>query len=91
MELLAGRRGRAERRALGRLLAGAELFEVGGLETWEEAAAIHRVCSAAGDTVRSQLDCLIAAVAIREEVPVLHADRDFDVIAEHTPLRVAAT
>jgi predicted nucleic acid-binding protein len=89
MELLAGRRGRAERRALSRLLAGVELLEVGGLETWEDAAAIHRVCSLAGDNVRSQLDCLIAAVAIRDEVPLLHADRDFDVIAEHTPLQVA--
>ena len=35
--------------------------------------------------------CLVAAVAIREEVPVLHADRDFDLIAEHTSLRVVGT
>jgi predicted nucleic acid-binding protein len=33
--------------------------------------------------------CLIAAVAIRNDVPVLHHDADFDVLARHTPLRVA--
>ncbi len=34
-------------------------------------------------------DCLIAAVAIRNDVPVLHHDTDFDVLARYTPLRVA--
>ncbi|CAN5190648.1 hypothetical protein BH24ACT23_BH24ACT23_00390 [soil metagenome] len=89
MELLAGRRAESELRSIRRFAAGAKLIPVRGLETWEDAAAIHRVCAAAGHTIRSQLDCLIAAVAIREDVPVLHADRDFDVIAQHTPLRVA--
>jgi predicted nucleic acid-binding protein len=30
----------------------------------------------------------VAAVAVRHDVPVLHRDRDFDVLARHTPLRV---
>ena len=34
------------------------------------------------------IDCLIAAVAIEADVPVLHADTDFDVLARHTQLRV---
>jgi predicted nucleic acid-binding protein len=33
-------------------------------------------------------DCLIAAVAIRNGVSVLHRDRDFEVIARHTDLKV---
>lgn len=32
------------------------------------------------------MDCLIAAVAIAHEVPVLHADRDFDALAQVSPL-----
>jgi predicted nucleic acid-binding protein len=36
------------------------------------------------------LDCLVAAVAIRHNIPVLHRDRDFDVLARHTELRTAA-
>lgn len=39
---------------------------------------------------RTLVDCLIAAVAMRYEAELLHADRDFDVIARHTPLRLVA-
>lgn len=91
MELLAGVRSRCEEREIRRLLAIATLVSVENLHSWERAGTIFRACRAAGATVRSQLDCLIAAVAIREDVPVLHADRDFDLIAKHTPLRLVAT
>lgn len=55
----------------------------------EAAAWIYRGCRAFGETVRSSTDCLIAAIAIRNDIPVLHRDRDYDVIAKHFPLRVA--
>jgi hypothetical protein len=45
-------------------------------------------CRAGGETVRSLTDCLIASAAIRTAVPILHSDRDFDVIARHTTLQV---
>jgi predicted nucleic acid-binding protein len=38
--------------------------------------------------VRSLMDCLIAAVAIREEVELLHNDADFEAIARQTTLRI---
>ena len=41
-----------------------------------------------GHTVRKLVDCLIAAVAIRGGVPIVHMDTDFDVLAQHTSLRV---
>jgi predicted nucleic acid-binding protein len=53
----------------------------------EAAAAIHRQCRRRGDTVRSMIDCLVAAMAIRLDVPVAHRDRDFEVIATHCGLR----
>lgn len=53
----------------------------------EDAAHIYRVCRRAGDTIRSLNDCLIAAIAIRNDVPILHRDRDYDAIARHFPLR----
>ena len=37
--------------------------------------------------IRSSVDCLIAACAIRNGVPILHSDRDFDAIARFTPLQ----
>jgi predicted nucleic acid-binding protein len=33
------------------------------------------------------IDCLIAAVAIRRGVPVLHRDEVFEVIGKHSPLK----
>lgn len=54
----------------------------------EGGAAIYRACRRNGFTPRSLLDCVIAAVAIRHDVPLLHRDGDFDVIARHTDLRV---
>lgn len=90
MELLAGAADHAHQRNLRGMLAGARFVAVGGLGTWERAAAIYRGCRRGGFTPHSQLECLIAAIAIREEVAVVHADRDFDGIARHTPLRIAS-
>ena len=88
MEVLAGVRSRSDLIRTRRLLLGLHMLRVGGLESYERAAAIRRLCRARGETVRSGMDCLIASVAIREDVSVLHADRDFDVIARHTDLRI---
>ncbi|MQA75207.1 MAG: PIN domain-containing protein [Solirubrobacterales bacterium] len=89
MELLAGARDGTDERVLRRTLASVPLVPVGGLDAWETAAAISRACRGAGMTIASRLDCLIAAVAIREDLGVLHADRDFDRIAACVPLRIA--
>ncbi|MGH2711366.1 MAG: type II toxin-antitoxin system VapC family toxin [Actinomycetota bacterium] len=87
MELLAGvPPGRSSLEMRQRLLAMRVLPL--GLADYEDAAEVYRLCRRAGETVRSLLDCLIAVVAIREDMEVLHADRDFDVIARHTDLRV---
>lgn len=51
-----------------------------------DAATVYRELRSRGLTVRSQIDTLIAATAIRLGLPVLHRDRDYDVIAEHTSL-----
>jgi len=53
-----------------------------------EAAEIYQAGRRKGYTVRSTIDCLIAAIAIRNAVPVWHKDRDFTAIARFTPLRV---
>ena len=53
-----------------------------------DAAALYRRCRRQGETVRKLADCLIAAVAIRAEIPILHNDRDFDTLARHTELQV---
>jgi predicted nucleic acid-binding protein len=52
-----------------------------------EAAEIYRHGRAKGYTIRSSVDCLIAAIAIQNDVPIWHRDRDFTAIARFTRLR----
>ncbi len=52
------------------------------------AAELYRRCRKAGETPRQLTDCLIAAIALRNQVSVLQRDRDFDVLARHTELKV---
>lgn len=59
-----------------------------GPADYEAAAGLYRVCRRQGETVRKLTDCLIGAVAVRERVPVLHADSDFDVLARHASLAI---
>ena len=88
MELLAARRPAEDVARVRRRLLAFRMLQVGGLHTWEQAAVIQRACRARGETVRSLLDCVIAAVAIREGATLIHRDRDFDVIARYTPLQI---
>ena len=88
MELLAGPRAHRELIEVRRRLLNLRMLHTGTLATWELAAGIARACSARGETIGSQMDCLIAAVAIQEGASILHADRDFDAIARHTALRI---
>jgi predicted nucleic acid-binding protein len=88
MELLAAHRPTPELAILRRRILSFRMLRVGGLETYEVAAAIQRACRRQGETVRSLIDCLVAAVAIRDDVPLIASDRDFDVIARHTGLQI---
>jgi predicted nucleic acid-binding protein len=87
MELLAGARNPAEHTRLRVRLLALPRVSVQGLADFESASDLDRACRARGATVRKLVDCLIAAVAIREHATVLHNDRDFDVLARHTRLR----
>lgn len=87
MEVLAGARDEAHLRQLRGLLARASVLPTGPSDH-ETAASLYRVCRRRGATVRKLVDCLIATVAIRDAVPVLHSDSDFDLLEAHTDLAV---
>lgn len=87
LEILGGARSEDELVRLEQLLARAIVLPTGPID-YDRAATLYRTCRRGGETVRSFIDCLIAAVAIRHDVPVLHADRDFDALARHTALRI---
>lgn len=51
------------------------------------AADLFRRGRASGQTVRSSVDCLIAACALKHDLEVLHRDRDFAALARISGLR----
>lgn len=83
MELLAGARDEKQLAQLRGLLARTTVLPTTPAD-YELAAALYRSCRSRGETVRKLIDCLIAAVAVRAEVEILHADADFEVLARHT-------
>ena len=90
MEVLAGARHEAHLSSLRRLLARAAVIPMQTTD-YDDAAALYRRCRRRGEPVRKLVDCLIASAAVREGLPILHSDADFDVLARHTALRVYDT
>jgi predicted nucleic acid-binding protein len=90
-EVMAGARSEDELAKLQSLVFAFPLLRLGDLTAFQRAAALSRSCRRAGFTLRrGLLDCLIAVPAIDAGAAVLHQDRDFDVLARHTPLQVVA-
>ena len=58
-----------------------------GWAVFQEAVDLYRSARRAAVTVRSGVDCLIAACAIRHGLEVLHCDRDYDALARVSALQ----
>lgn len=91
MELLAGARTATDHARMRSLLLRLPRLRIRGLPDFESAADLHRQCRRKGATVRKLIHCLIAAVAIRERASLLHNDRNYDVLARHSKLKVERT
>ncbi len=87
LEVLAGARDDRHLLQLRRLLARARVLPTTSFDH-DAAAALYRTCRQHGRTIRALSDCLIAAVAMRHDAPVLHADSDFDALAQVTSIAV---
>ena len=87
MDVLAGARDEAHLRQLRGLLGRATVLPTEPLD-YETAASLYRTCRRSGESVRRMIDCLIAAVAVRHNAPILHADVDFSTLSRHTPVEV---
>lgn len=87
MELLLGPTDEMPVRRIERLVDGLAMLDVAPHLDFRSAAAIFRAVRRSGGTLRSSTDCLIAAIAIRHDVPLLHQDADFEAIGEVTRLR----
>lgn len=74
---------------LRKVLSSFRLLRPSSDETFVEAARIYRLGRKKGTTIRSLVDCVVAALAIEHGATVLHRDRDYDRIARLVPLKIA--
>jgi predicted nucleic acid-binding protein len=87
-EVLQGLQSEEEAQVVERHLRAFPVLRLEGLEDFGLAARLYRAARRQGVTIRSTLDCLIAAPCIRTGAPLLHADADFDRLASCSPLRI---
>lgn len=88
LELLQGAKDEHEWRRLDEYLASQYYLEASE-DTWRNAARLYFELRRSGVTVRSPIDCCIACIAMESQAILLHQDRDFNSIAEITPLNSA--
>jgi predicted nucleic acid-binding protein len=87
-EVLQGfREERAFRIARDAMLALPAIESPLGVSVVEEADGLYRMARRQGLTIRSSVDCLIAACALQHGLTVLHSDRDYPQLAKVSALQ----
>ena len=89
-EVLQGLRSDREAKLVERHLRVFPILRLDTLDDHVLAASLYRQARQSGVTIRKTLDCLIAAPCVRSGSPLLHDDRDFDLLASCTALTVFA-
>lgn len=54
---------------------------------WDNSARLYFELRRQGITIRSNIDCAIAVMALENNFTLYHYDRDFEEIARHTSLK----
>lgn len=88
MELLQGARNKRQHASLQRRLLKFPILRLESLDDFALAAELNRAARGTGVMIRNRLDFLIAAICVRESMPLLHSDADFDRLASCTDLEV---
>ena len=87
MELLQGCKDEREWNKLSLYLANQNYLEPDYKIIWENTARLYFELQRKGITIRSNIDCAIAIMAMENNLILYHRDRDFDAIAQHTVLK----
>ena len=89
LEVLQGSKSENDFKELKTYLKTQTFFDVrNGHESFAEAAHMFMALRKKGVTVRSTVDCLIALVAMENDLFLLHNDEDFARIGAHFPLKI---
>lgn len=86
-EILQGVPSDSEFVRLRRVLSSFRILTPESDETYVQAAKLYRAGRKRGVTIRSLIDCLIAAIAMEHGAAVLHRDRDYERISAYAPLK----
>ena len=87
-EVLQGIRDDAVHARVREILQAFPVLLLDGLRSADRAVALYRACRRRGFTIRSTVDCLIAAVCLDAGAELFHHDRDFDVLAKVADLKL---
>jgi predicted nucleic acid-binding protein len=87
-EVLQGVRDEGQVSLVDERLCAFDVLRLDSLDDFRRAAQLYRTARRRGVTIRRTVDCLIASVCIREGVPIMHNDGDFDRLAEHCALTI---
>jgi predicted nucleic acid-binding protein len=86
-EILQGVPFDAEFARLRKVLSSFRILQPATDETYVQAARLYRTGRKRGVTIRSLIDCLVAAIALEHGAVVLHRDRDYERISKYAPLK----
>ncbi len=87
MELLQGCKDEMEWAKMSSYLAVQNYKKPDYTSIWENLARLYFELRRQGITVRSNIDCAIAIIAMENNLTLYHRDRDFDAIAKYTVLK----
>lgn len=87
-EILQGTKSQQEFERLKASLLSFRCLVLNPIDIAIESANLYRSLRQKGVTIRKANDCLIAAYAIHFKVEICHQDSDFDLIAEHSSLKI---
>ena len=90
LELLAGAGSETRADEFSRMLASFASEATASPLDHDTASQLYRSARRSGHTVRSLFDCLVAAIALRVDAPVLARDRDFEALASVSQLVLVA-
>jgi predicted nucleic acid-binding protein len=85
-EVLQGLRHEKDVRRVEQVFSAFEVLPLAHMADFRAAAGLYRGARQRGVTIRSTIDCLIAAVCIRTDYRLLQSDKDFERLAELSQL-----
>jgi hypothetical protein len=88
IELLQGSKAEKDYKTLKKYLDSQVFYDLkNGRESYAEVAKMYLRLRQEGSTVSSTIDCLIARVAMENDLFLLHNDSDFDKVCNYFPLK----